>query len=61
MPKGSSAHFCMIGMAKATVLPEPVLLPPMQSRPSSIFGMHSRWMGVGLVMAIAANDATSHG
>jgi hypothetical protein len=61
MADGSSAHFCMIGTANATVFPEPVRLPPMQSRPSSIFGMHSLWMAVGLVIAIDASDATSHG
>ena len=39
MPMGSSAHFCSIGTANATVFPEPVLLPPMQSRPLRISGM----------------------
>lgn len=48
-------------MAKAMVLPEPVRLPPTQSHPSKIFGMQARWMGVGLVMAMDVNDATSHG
>ncbi len=61
MPTGSSAHFCKIGTANATVLPDPVLLPPITSSPSSIFGMHPFWMPVGLVMAIDESDATSHG
>lgn len=33
MPVGSLAHFWRIGAAKATVLPEPVREPPMQSLP----------------------------
>jgi hypothetical protein len=33
IPYGSWDHFCSIGAAKAIVLPEPVLAPPMQSRP----------------------------
>jgi hypothetical protein len=39
MPDGSSAHFCKMGAAKATVLPEPVLLPPIQSLPLRISGI----------------------
>ena len=42
MADGFSAHFWRIGAAKATVLPEPVLLPPMQSLPLSSMGMLSR-------------------
>ncbi len=38
MAEGSSAHFCSMGTAKATVLPDPVLLPPMQSRPLEDLG-----------------------
>lgn len=34
MPNGSSAHFCKIGTAKEMVFPEPVLEPPIQSRPT---------------------------
>ncbi|KAI4126258.1 MAG: hypothetical protein LQ347_005042 [Umbilicaria vellea] len=52
MPTGSSAHFWSMGTAKATVFPEPVLLPPMTSLPFKISC---------LVMAIAERDATSHG
>lgn len=39
MAEGSSAHFCKIGTAKATVFPEPVRLPPMQSLPLRISGI----------------------
>lgn len=45
----------------ATVLPEPVLLPPMTSLPSNIFGMHPFWIPVGLMMAMFASDAMSQG
>lgn len=61
IPDGSSAHFCKIGAAKATVLPEPVLLPPMQSFPLRISGMQPFWIPVGRLMAMLARDRTSHG
>lgn len=61
MPKGSSAHFCRIGTAKATVFPDPVLLPPMQSLPLRISGMQCFWMPVGLLIAMAPKEPTSHG
>lgn len=41
MADGFSAHFWRMGTEKATVLPEPVLLPPMQSLPLSSIGMLS--------------------
>ncbi len=61
MAEGSSAHFCSMGTAKATVLPDPVLLPPMQSRPLRTSGIHPFWMPVGRLMAMLASDCTSHG
>ena len=39
MPLGSSAHFCIIGTENATVLPVPVLDPPIQSFPLRISGI----------------------
>lgn len=50
-----------MGTAKATVFPEPVLLPPIQSRPFNISGIQPFWMPVGLFMAMAPKDPTSHG
>ena len=61
IPTGSSAHFCRMGTANATVFPEPVLLPPMQSLPFNISGMQSFWMPVGLFIAMAPNECTSQG
>ncbi|KAL1997608.1 hypothetical protein VTN02DRAFT_1333 [Thermoascus thermophilus] len=61
MPNGSSAHFCRIGTANAIVFPDPVRLPPMQSRPFRISGIHAFWMAVGRLIAIAASDPTSQG
>jgi hypothetical protein len=59
--EGSSAHLCKMGTANATVFPEPVLLPPMQSLPLRISGMQFFWMPVGRRMAMLARDCTSHG
>lgn len=61
MPKGSLDHCCRIGTAKATVFPEPVLLPPMQSRPARISGIAADWMRVGFLMAMLAREETSQG
>ncbi|RUS25428.1 hypothetical protein BC938DRAFT_472194 [Jimgerdemannia flammicorona] len=38
-PYGSSDNFCRIGSANAAVLPEPVLAPPITSRPIMIFSI----------------------
>ena len=43
------------------VLPEPVRLPPMQSLPLRISGMQCFWMPVGLLIAMARREPTSHG
>lgn len=48
-------------LTKATVFPEPVLLPPIQSRPFKISGMHPSWILVGFLIARFARDATIHG
>jgi hypothetical protein len=61
MPKGSLDHCCRIGTAKATVFPEPVLLPPIQSRPERISGMAADWMRVGFLMAMFAREDTNQG
>jgi hypothetical protein len=61
MADGFSAHFCRMGAAKATVLPEPVLLPPMQSLPLSSMGLLSLCMAGGRVMAMLASACTRHG
>lgn len=61
IPTGSIAQFCSMGIANAMVFPDPVRLPPMQSRPSRIFGMHPFWMPVGRLIAMAARAPTSHG
>ena len=50
-----------MGAANATVLPEPVLEPPMQSRPAKIAGIQAFWMRVGRVMAMCERDVVSHG
>src|SRR5947209_6656461 len=50
-----------MGTAKATVLPEPVREPPIQSLPVRISGIHARWIGVGRVMANRASEAVSQG
>jgi hypothetical protein len=50
-----------MGTAKATVFPEPVLLPPMQSRPERISGIAALWMRVGFLMAMLAREETSQG
>lgn len=47
---GSCAHFCSMGTANATVLPEPVREPPIQSRPERMGGMQTDWMRVGVLM-----------
>jgi hypothetical protein len=47
IPYGSSDHFWRIGAAKAIVFPEPVLAPPIQSRPT--------------VNAISKNDTFENG
>ncbi len=61
MPNGSSAHFCSMGTANATVFPVPVFDPPMQFLPLSISGIQDLWISVGFVMAIELRDRTSHG
>ena len=61
MPKGSLDHCCRIGTANATVFPDPVLLPPMQSRPERISGMAADWMRVGFLMAMFAREETNQG
>ena len=61
IPNGSCDHFCSIGTAKATVLPVPVLEPPMQSLPFSISGIHDSWISVGLEISIDLRLCTSHG
>jgi hypothetical protein len=61
MPEGSLAHVCKMGVAKATVLPEPVREPPMTSRPASICGMLALWIRVGCRMKRCDSDVTSHG
>jgi hypothetical protein len=61
IPKGSLDHCCRIGTAKATVFPEPVLLPPIQSRPERISGMAALWMRVGFLMAMFAREETNQG
>lgn len=38
VPMGSAAHCWRMGTAKATVLPEPVREPPMQSLPVAVSG-----------------------
>ena len=50
-----------MGTAKATVFPEPVLLPPMTSLPPRISGIQPFWMAVGLLISMAASEAISHG
>ena len=60
MPQGSSDHLVSMGPAKAMVLPEPVLAPPMQSRPLRISGMQCFWISVGWVIFMAERDSTSH-
>jgi len=50
-----------MGTAKATVFPDPVLLPPMQSRPERISGMAADWMRVGFLMAMFAREETNQG
>jgi hypothetical protein len=50
-----------MGTAKATVFPEPVLLPPIQSRPERISGMAALWMRVGFLMAMFAREETNQG
>ena len=61
IPNGSCDHFSSIGTAKATVLPVPVLEPPMQSLPFSISGIHDSWISVGLEISIDLRLCTSHG
>lgn len=61
MPNGSSAHFCSMGTANATVFPVPVFDPPMQSLPLSISGIQDLWISVGFVMAMELREWTSHG
>jgi len=46
---------------KATVLPVPVLDPPMQSLPFKISGIHAFWIPVGFLISIDAKEAESHG
>ena len=58
---GSLDHCCKIGTAKATVLPEPVREPPMQSRPESVGGIQFAWMRVGVLMAMVEREVRSHG
>lgn len=58
---GSSAHFCNMGTAKATVLPLPVLLLPIMSAPERIAGMQDFWMGVGRRMEREERVARSQG
>ena len=52
MEHGSLLQLCKIGTAKATVLPEPVREPPMQSAPESRGGIQADWIRVGVWMAI---------
>lgn len=61
MPKGSSAHFCNRGTAKAIVFPDPVREPPIQSLPANIGGMQDCWMGVGFVIESEPSVCISHG
>lgn len=50
IPYGSSANFCRIGRAKASVLPDPVCETPIQFFPSRILGIQCSWTGVGFVI-----------
>src|SRR5215471_12406290 len=50
-----------MGAAKATVFPEPVLLPPIQSLPLRISGMQAFWIAVWRLIAIAERELTSQG
>ena len=61
IPLGSSAHFCIMGTEKATVLPVPVLEPPIQSFPLRISGIQEAWIPVGRLISMLASEATSHG
>ena len=45
--RGSLASCCSSGSVNAAVLPVPVCALPIRSRPSSRWGMHSAWIGVG--------------
>ena len=45
-----------MGMANASVLPEPVLPRPSTSLPARVSGSVSTWIGNGSVMPLAVSD-----
>jgi hypothetical protein len=50
-----------MGTVNATVLPVPVLEPPIQSLPFRISGIHALWIPVGFLISMDAREAESHG